>query len=137
MERSNEIEGVIRGLFDAIQAGDVGAFEDVLSREPGVLFLGTDATEWWEGYETVSHVAGEQLKEMQGIEVTVSETSGYADGDVGWGSARARYAMPGGGGNDIRFTGVFRREDGRWRLVQGHSSIGVPNEDAFGMALAT
>jgi ketosteroid isomerase-like protein len=137
MERSEEIEGVIRGLFDALGSGDAGALDDLLSRQPGVLFLGTDAAEWWEGYDTVSRVTQEQVKEMKGIDVELSEASGYADGGVGWGSARARYAMPGGGGNEIRFTGVFRREDGRWRLVQGHSSIGVPNEEAFGMAMPT
>jgi ketosteroid isomerase-like protein len=137
MDRSEEIEGVIRSMFDMMSSGDGAAFDDMLSRQPGVLFLGTDATEWWEGYDTVSSVTQEQLKEMQGIDVDLSEATGYAEGDVGWGSARARYAMPGGGGNEIRFTGVFRREDGRWRLVQGHSSIGVPNEEAFGMAMPT
>lgn len=137
MERSEEIEGVIRELFDMMGSADAVAFDDLLSNAPGVLFLGTDATEWWEGHETISRVAGEQLKEMQGIDVGLYEVSGYVDGEVGWGSARARYAMPGGGGNDIRFTGVFSREDGRWRLVQGHSSIGVPNEEAFGMAMPT
>jgi ketosteroid isomerase-like protein len=137
MERSEEIEGVIRGLFDSMAAGDAVAFQDLLSREPGVLFLGTDAAEWWDGHDTIARVAGEQFKEMQGIEVGVSDAAGFSDGDVGWGSARARYAIPGGGGNEIRFTGVFRREDGRWRLVQGHSSIGVANEEAFGMAMPT
>jgi hypothetical protein len=29
----------------------------------------------------------------------------------------------------LRFTGDFSREDGAWRLVQGHASIGVPNEE--------
>jgi SnoaL-like protein len=137
MERSEEVAGVIRAMFDAMGSGGGAAFDELLARDPGVLFLGTDAAEWWEGYETVSRVAGQQLEEMQSIDVTLSEASGYAEGDVGWGSARVTYAMPGGGGNEIRFTGVFRREDGRWRLVQGHSSIGVPNEEAFGMAMPT
>jgi hypothetical protein len=58
----------------------------------------------------------------------------YADDGVGWGSARARYGMADGARNEIRFTAVLRREAGRWRLVQGHSSIGVPNEQAFGIS---
>ena len=32
----------------------------------------------------------------------------------------------------MRLTAVFRREDGEWKLIQTHSSIGVSNEDAFG-----
>ena len=28
-------------------------------------------------------------------------------------------------------TGVFAREDGQWKVVQSHASIGVPNADIF------
>jgi ketosteroid isomerase-like protein len=137
MERSEQIEGEIRGMFDAMGSGDFMAFDDHVSRDDGVLFLGTDPEEWWDGYDALSRVVAEQLKEMQGLTVELSDVRGFADGDVGWGAARVRYETGGGAGNEIRFTSVFRREDGRWRLVQGHSSIGVRNEDAFGMAMST
>ena len=137
MERSPEVEGVIRRLLDAIGSADSAAVDDLLSTRPEMLLLGTDAEEWWSGYDTVSSVVQEQLKEMQGITVDVSDVSGYADGDVGWGSARVRYTLPNGASNEIRFTGVLHREDGGWRMVQGHSSIGVPNEQAFGMSMPT
>ena len=32
---------------------------------------------------------------------------------------------------------VYRREDGVWKMVHFHSSIGVPNEDAIGVELPT
>ena len=31
----------------------------------------------------------------------------------------------------FRLTIVYRREDGVWKMVHFHSSIGVPNEDAI------
>jgi ketosteroid isomerase-like protein len=135
MERSQEVEGAIQRLLDAIGSADFEAATELLSPRPEILLLGTDPEEWWSGYETVSRVMQEQLKEMQGIRIDASDVSGYADGDVGWGSARARYSMPDGTGNEVRMTAVFRREDGRWRLMQGHSSIGVPNKQAFGMSM--
>jgi hypothetical protein len=35
----------------------------------------------------------------------------------------------------FRFTGVFEREVGDWKLVHSHGSIGVPNEAAIGREL--
>ena len=31
-----------------------------------------------------------------------------------------------------RSTAVFHREDGEWKMVQGHKSVGVSNEELFG-----
>jgi SnoaL-like protein len=31
-----------------------------------------------------------------------------------------------------RSTAVFHREDGEWKMVQGHTSVGISNEDLFG-----
>ena len=32
----------------------------------------------------------------------------------------------------FRNSGVFLREDGEWKLVHGHTSIGVRSEELFG-----
>jgi len=37
----------------------------------------------------------------------------------------------------ISMTVVYRHEDGLWKMVHFHSSIGVPNEDAIGIELPT
>jgi len=34
-------------------------------------------------------------------------------------------------------TSVFHQEDGAWKLVQSHYSIGVSNEDVVGRELTT
>jgi hypothetical protein len=45
---------------------------------------------------------------------------------------RGRFTTAGGGERPVRMTGVFVREDGQWKMVQSHASIGVPNGDIFG-----
>jgi hypothetical protein len=35
-----------------------------------------------------------------------------------------------------RWTGVFRREGSDWRAMQIHASLGVSNEEAFGLSLS-
>ena len=56
----------------------------------------------------------------------------HVQGDVAWAEGRGRFTRAGGGQRPVRMTGVFVREDGRWKVVQSHASIGVPNDDIFG-----
>jgi hypothetical protein len=46
-----------------------------------------------------------------------------------------KFRLPDGKEIQARFTTVFHREHGEWRIVQHHVSIGVPNEEAIGKAL--
>jgi hypothetical protein len=43
-----------------------------------------------------------------------------------------RFTRAGGGGRPVRMTGVLVRDDGQWKVVQSHASIGVPNAGTFG-----
>jgi ketosteroid isomerase-like protein len=52
--------------------------------------------------------------------------------DVAWAEGRGRFTSAGGGERPVRMTAVFAREDGQWKVVQSHASIGVPNADIFG-----
>jgi hypothetical protein len=46
----------------------------------------------------------------------------------GWGMARATVSIAGEKQVPIRSSAVFHREEGGWKLVQFHASVGVPNE---------
>jgi hypothetical protein len=35
----------------------------------------------------------------------------------------------------FRFSVVYRREDGEWKMIHFHSLVGVPNENAIGVEL--
>jgi hypothetical protein len=35
----------------------------------------------------------------------------------------------------MRIAGVCNKENGEWKMVQSHASIGIPNSEAFGYAL--
>ena len=48
------------------------------------------------------------------------------------GVTRPTITLPDGRPASPRWSAVFHREDGEWRLVQLHASIGVPNEEVFG-----
>ena len=48
-----------------------------------------------------------------------------------------KLVLPGGTELRCRFTAVFHKENGGWKGVQWHWSIGVPNEEAIGQELET
>jgi hypothetical protein len=68
-----------------------------------------------------------------GITVVPGDTRGYREGDIGWVASRAAFRLPDGTEVPARMTAVFRRESGDWKVVQGHASIGVGNEEATGV----
>jgi ketosteroid isomerase-like protein len=74
-------------------------------------------------------------QEMQAGDVTVSsmgEVYASVEGNVGWVSSRPVWTLEDGTEIPTRSTAVFHREDGEWKMVQGHTSVGVSNEELFG-----
>jgi ketosteroid isomerase-like protein len=138
MSRSDEITAVMQEFFRALRAGDAAAIEALIASGDDTLMIGSDPDEWWTGSQKVSSVFREQLQQMGGsVPFDVQQVDGHAAGSVGWAAARATLPLPDGGGASFRITCVFERDGGGWRLVQGHASIGVPNEEALGQELAT
>jgi hypothetical protein len=104
MEQSDELRDLTLRFYEAATTGDLPFFERYVSRQQGAVFVGTDPTEWWEGFEAFVEAMRAQSEAMEGD------------------------------GTEIPFrnTVVFRREDGEWKLVHEHASIGVRNEEMFG-----
>lgn len=70
--------------------------------------------------------------------IVPGDVRAYEEGPIGWVADNPTFE-PAGAGVRIpgRFTAVARREDGKWKFVQAHTSVGVPNEQLMGMALPT
>ncbi len=63
------------------------------------------------------------------------EYTAFEEGTVGWVADQGTFRMPDGTEVPFRMTVVVHREDGDWKVVQEHASIGVRNEDALGVEL--
>jgi len=57
----------------------------------------------------------------------LDDVKAFQEGGVGWAAGRGHFEM-GGKRVPVRFTAVLRQEDGEWKAVQAHASIGVPND---------
>jgi ketosteroid isomerase-like protein len=120
-------------MYEYYAAGDADALLRLSSKEPGALAIGTDPDEWWEGYEPIARVTESFFAEVGGtVKIMTGELNAFEEGTTGWAADYARLRLPNGREVPIRVTVVFHLEGGDWRIVQQHSSIGVPNAELFG-----
>lgn len=137
MNTSVEVENAMLRLYESITSGDLSAVEHLFSRQSGVLAIGSDSNEWWEGYETIVRLHKAQLQEMGGIQIKAGQLNAFVEGTVGWVSDRPTLRLTNGQEMTFRMTTVFHKEDGEWKIVQNHVSIGVSNAEAIGKELTT
>jgi len=137
MSDAENVKSFIERFYQQIAEADGSVLDSVLSHDDGALMIGTDPNEWWSGFETIRRVWGAQLAEMQGFKIVSGSLVASAEGDVGWFADTPKLILPDGGEAPFRITGVVRRENGDWKLVQGHASFGVPNEEVVKQELTT
>jgi hypothetical protein len=137
MERSRELEEVVRDAYGVMERGDVEGLDARMSKAEGTLMIGSDPDEWWEGSSTVRDAFRAQSEALGGgVSIVNGDPRAYVEGTIGWFADRPSIRLPDGNVLPTRITGVLRREDdGSWRWVQGHFSVGVGNEAVFGQEL--
>src|SRR4051812_47772288 len=129
MERSAEIEGVMRRFFRAMAAGDAEDVRAFSSREPGRRMIGTDSREWYAGDELeVLQTQVAEYRAVGGMTIDIEDAEGYEEASVGWGAIKGTMQVGASGTLPIRVTFVFHLERGHWHIVQAHNSIAVSNE---------
>ena len=135
LEHSEELRDLTLRFYKASATGDLSFFDRHLSRQEGAQFIGTTSNEWWEGLEALREAARTQSEAMEGggLQIVGGQLQAFREGNVGWVIDRnASFRLPDSTQIPFRNTGVFHREDGEWKLVHGHTSIGVRSEELFG-----
>ncbi|HMQ54629.1 MAG TPA: nuclear transport factor 2 family protein [Anaerolineae bacterium] len=138
MQPSNELVALTQRSLEAFASGDPDRFfAQRISQQEGVLAIATDPNEWWSGHEKITELFKAQSEAMQGISITNSAPLAYSEGTVGWIADRPTLRLPDGTDLPFRLTIVYHQEEGQWRIVQWHASLGVANEVTFGEELPT
>jgi ketosteroid isomerase-like protein len=128
MQRSVEVEAVLRQFYEVMRHGDAGAIGALLSQD-FTCAIGTDEEEWSTSQEHTAAAFAAQFEASGGFIIEPGSITGVREGDVGWFCDRALLTIGSGDAVPIRVTGVVRHELGSWRLVQTHMSVGVPNAE--------
>ena len=137
MNPSVELKQILLRVYESESSGDISTMERLISHREDVLAIGTDPGEWWLGYATIDRIFRAQSQEMGKVQFKAGEISAFEEGTVGWASDRAKIQLPNGHEIPVRVTTVFHKEDGEWKVVQHHISIGVPNSELIGKELTT
>jgi ketosteroid isomerase-like protein len=125
---STELHDLILQWYKSISSGDtLGSAERLFSHQDGLLTIGSDPTEWWEGFEAI--IGAYQATASKGdLAIEVDDLQAYSEGTVGWAADRVVLKMPNGVQVHLRHTFVLHQESGEWKIVRAHYSIGVTNE---------
>jgi len=124
MRTSDEIREAILRFYDRLSANDVESFDHLVSEESATLVIGTAPGEW------VTDRA--QLRygfETEGFRIEGGDPAGSEEGSLGWLVDQPAFVFPDGSSVQTHLTAVMHREDGRWKLVHMHVSVGVPDEE--------
>jgi hypothetical protein len=131
MKRSADIEDLMRESAAALERSDLAWVEEHTSRADGTVAIGTDPDEYARDFGTIMQLMKDSTPDADPqIRIVIDDVRAYEEGDVGWSDATGRFEHD-GTSVAVRITDVVRREDGVWRSVQTHASIGVPTAHMF------
>jgi hypothetical protein len=137
MERSPELRALTMQVYQAMTNGDLDFFKDLVSRQAGVICVGTDPAQWWEGQDAFVEALGAEMRGMGGgFPVTPGDPQAYRSGSAGFVADKFAITVPSGPSIPIRLTIGFELEGDAWKIVQWHGSVGIGNEEVVGEELA-
>ena len=123
MAPSTEIRDTMLELYRRMLAGEAEAANDLISRDPALVFIGS-AGEWVDDQDTLR--SGRQ-EPGEGL-IAGSNPVAYAQGDMGFFADQPNWLFADGTQAEMRLTAVLRRESPGWRVVNLHMSVAVPDD---------
>ncbi len=136
MERSPEIEAVVRRFWKAFVDQDRQALANMTTDNPDLRVVLSGDDEWIKGNGRFEDVMVERAKVMGVVGIEFDRLEGFEHGDAGWFAAIGLLARDTGESLTFRSTGTFIIEAGVWRLTQVHTSRGVPTAETFGYEIS-
>jgi SnoaL-like domain len=125
MRQSEEVKDAMLRFCERLSAGDVASFDELVSQE-AALIIGTSPGEWVTERDRMRFGF-----EAEGVRLEAKDPVGYEEGSLGWVVDQPAFVFPDGSVMQTRLTAVMRREEGRWKLVHMHLSVGVPDEQVI------
>jgi hypothetical protein len=136
MNASIELKNLYLRLLDAYTTGDEHFMECFTASD--ILVIGTDPEEWWDNHAVFLEAVRVQLKEFRdaGLIARPGNPQVQVEGQIGWIVDRPQFAFPDGTVLESRLTAILRWQEGGWKFVQQHFSIGVANPDVSDIIVA-
>ena len=112
---------------------DIALFDQAFSHDPEMIIFGTDAAEYWVGYEAARESLEFQLGVFEDTEGTVRNqvVKVHESGEVAWFSEMVDMELTSGGERvELTgwFSGVMEKQNDAWTIVQFHASVPVSGQ---------
>ena len=125
MQQSEGVKEAMLRFCDRSSAYDVGSVARLVSQKHESIVIGTAPDGWFDDREQWRSVF-----EMEGLRLEAGDAlRSYQEGSVGRVADQSTFVLPDGATIPTRLAAVMREEDGTWKLVQAHFSVGVPDEE--------
>ena len=126
MQQSAEVRDAMLHYYERLSASDLTSFDELVSQDPATLIIGTAPGEWITEREGLRHGF-----EIEGVRFEDKVPIAYEEGSLGWVVDQPTLFFPDGSAIQTRLTVIMHREEGRWKLVHMHLSVGVPDEQVL------
>jgi ketosteroid isomerase-like protein len=131
MQPSAELKSLVLQLYEEEASGGLFYFaKRIYSRQDGVLVIGSEPNDRYEGYEAIMRFY--EMAGAAGLDIRMDDIKAYWEGAFGWAADQVTVKLPNGIEIPVRHTYVFQKEDNAWKVVHTHISVGVPDE-SFGL----
>lgn len=129
MQESPEVREAMLRYYGCVGNADFDGADSLVTLGDVAIVVGTgpgeghdDRDSWVRGFRS-------QVEALPGVRIEAGASPrAYAEGSVGWLLDEPTWVLPDGTRVPTRWTSVLRQEDGAWRLVHMHVSLGVPDE---------
>jgi len=134
VKESPDVAAAVRRFYEAFVNQRRSEMTDLLVDDDALLLIGSNDA--WVRDRAL--VLGQLSNESQKLAPRLVEDGivAYELGNVGWAADRPTMFLPNGFRAKFRITCVLCRDAERWRIVQSHLSVAVPDEDLFTEHLA-
>jgi hypothetical protein len=132
MERSAGVRDGILRFYERFSTGEAAGFAEGIANAEGVSVIGTGPGEGHDDRDDWISTYGQMMQgEMAGTRLEGRDPRAYEEGSLGWGVDEPHFVFPDASRLPTRLTAVLRQDDGEWKVVHLHFSVGVPDEQAM------
>jgi len=127
LDHSEDLKRLVLALYEASVTGNGAFLNNLVSDDDSVVTIGTAPDEFWMGHSAILQARTSRAQTSSIVAIIPGKIQAFAEGTVGWVVDQPRLRLADGSEIDLRFTAVFHVEQGQWKLVQQHASVGVPD----------
>lgn len=134
--RSPEIEALQQRMWQAFADASEATLRNLLIDDSCARFILSGDDEWFGSTVDLPAFMARRGERIDVERIEIDRSEAFQRGDSGWSAHEITVTLREGAKVSFRQTGTWVLQDGQWRIVQIHTSRGVPPEETFGYEVA-